>query len=90
LIIKNQSSKPFCVDYKRESTEFIREKNWTPFKFEWQTEFGCFTCSHAELDRICAYILNQEKHHEKRAFEQEYRLFMQKYAVEFDEKYLLG
>ncbi|MEZ4966797.1 MAG: IS200/IS605 family transposase [Saprospiraceae bacterium] len=75
-------------DVKRESSEFISGKKWTPFKFEWQEGFGCFTCSHADLDDICHYIFNQEEHHSNRTFEEEYRLFMKKYGVDFEEKYL--
>lgn len=75
-------------DVKRESSEFISGKKWTPFKFEWQEGFGCFTCSHTDLDKVCDYIQNQEEHHKNRSFEDEYRLFMKKYGVEYDEKYL--
>jgi putative transposase len=77
-------------DVKRESSEFISNQNWTPFKFAWQEGFGCFTCSHADLDKVCAYIKNQETHHKDRNFEEEYRLFMNKFDVGFDEKYLFG
>ncbi|TNE61023.1 MAG: IS200/IS605 family transposase [Bacteroidetes bacterium] len=75
-------------DVKRESSAFISGKKWTPFKFEWQEGFGCFTCSHADLDNICRYIFNQEEHHKGRTFEEEYRLFMKKYEADFEEKYL--
>lgn len=75
-------------DVKRESSEFISGKKWTPFKFEWQEGFGCFTCAHADLDNICRYIFNQEEHHKGRTFEEEYRLLMKKYEVDFEEKYL--
>lgn len=75
-------------DVKRESSGFIAGKRWTPFKFEWQSGFGCFTCAHADLDKVCDYILNQEVHHQKRTFEEEYRLFMQKFGIEYEERYL--
>ena len=76
-------------DVKRESSEFISSKRWTPFKFEWQEGFGCFTCSYGDdLDRMCAYVQNQEEHHKNRLFEDEYRSLMKRFGVEYDERYL--
>ena len=77
-------------DVKRESSIYFREQNWITDKFEWQEGFGCFTCSHKELDAVCAYVRNQEEHHAKRDFEVEYMLLMKHFEVEYNERYLLG
>lgn len=75
-------------DVKRETSTFISSKKWTPLKFEWQEGFGCFTCSHSDLDRVCSYIQNQEEHHKKRGFEDEYQLFIKKHDIDYDDQYL--
>lgn len=73
---------------KKESTNFINEKKWLAGKFAWQEGYGFFSHSHAELDKVIQYILNQKKHHAKRSFREEYLEILQRCEVGFEEKYL--
>ena len=73
---------------KKESTNFINEKKWLAEKFAWQEGDGFFSHSHAELDKVIQYILNQKKHHAKRSFREEYLEILQRCEVGFEEKYL--
>ncbi len=73
---------------KTESTDFIKEKGFTPFKFNWQDGYGAFSHSRTELNKVINYILNQEEHHRKRSFKTEYLAFLKKYDIEFKEEYL--
>jgi REP element-mobilizing transposase RayT len=75
-------------DIKNNSTNFINEKQFTKRKFSWQEGFGAFSYGHSQIDRVYNYILNQEKHHKKRSFREEYIDFLNKFAVEYNEKYL--
>lgn len=75
-------------DIKVSSTKFINENNWMNKKFRWQEGFGAFSYSHSHLDRIIRYINNQEEHHQKRKFEEEYLDLLQKYYVEYDDLYV--
>lgn len=73
---------------KKESTNFINERKWVVGKFSWQEGYGFFSHSHAELDKVIQYILNQKKHHAKRSFQDEYLEILQRCEVDFEEKYL--
>ncbi len=74
-------------DIKTNSSIFIKEQRFTPFKFEWQEGYGAFTYAHSQKDEVCKYIANQEEHHKKATFRQEWIAFMNKFEVENDEQY---
>ncbi len=75
-------------DIKNNSTNFINEKKLVRKKFSWQDGYGVFSYSHSQIDSVYNYILNQEKHHRKKTFREEYIDFLNKFAVEYNEKYL--
>jgi REP element-mobilizing transposase RayT len=56
--------------------------------FWWQAGYGAFTVSHSALDRVTAYIDNQEEHHRERTFQDEFRELLVRHEVAFDEQYL--
>jgi REP element-mobilizing transposase RayT len=56
--------------------------------FAWQTKYGGFSVSVSQLDKLIGYIENQEEHHRKRTFQDEFIALLQKHRVEFDERYL--
>jgi REP element-mobilizing transposase RayT len=78
----------FIKEIKVESNEFIHAKKWIPGKFAWQEGYGVFSYGHSQIDTVCQYIRNQEIHHAKKTFKQEYHEFLQKFAIEFQEEYL--
>ena len=78
----------FVKEIKVESNEFINRKNWLKGKFNWQEGYGVFSYSHSHIDRVCKYVLNQEKHHQKRTFKEEYITLLRKFEIQYDEKYL--
>jgi REP element-mobilizing transposase RayT len=75
-------------DIKAGSSGFINEKKWVRGKFNWQEGFGAFSYSHAQIDQVVKYILNQEEHHKKKTFKEEYLETLRAFAVEYDERYL--
>ncbi|MCW3127012.1 MAG: Transposase family [Bacteroidetes bacterium] len=75
-------------DIKAGSSQFINEKEWVKGKFHWQEGFGAFSYSRSQIDQVIKYILNQEQHHKKVTFREEYLDFLKKFDVEYDEKYL--
>jgi REP element-mobilizing transposase RayT len=75
-------------DIKNNSTNSINDHGFTKQKFQWQDGFGAFSYGHSQMNRVYQYILNQEKHHKKRSFREEYLDFLQKFEIEHDEKYL--
>jgi REP element-mobilizing transposase RayT len=84
----NISISDTVADLKRSSSLFINEKKWLPGKFQWQDGYGAFSYGRSQLDTIYQYILNQEKHHKKMTFREEYIALLRKFEVEFEEKYL--
>jgi len=75
-------------DIKAGSSGFINESKWVVGKFNWQEGFGCFSYSRSQIDNVIQYILNQEEHHSKKTFKEEYLDFLQKFEIEYDERYL--
>jgi putative transposase len=78
----------FVKEIKVASNEFIVNKKWTKGIFNWQEGYGVFSYGHSQIDRVSKYILNQEIHHRKQTFMQEYHEFLEKFAVPYDERYL--
>lgn len=75
-------------DVKNNSSNFINNQKFVKGKFSWQEGYGAFSYSHSHIEKVYDYILNQEKHHKKKTFRQEYLQFLKKFEVEYDEKYL--
>jgi len=75
-------------DVKNNSTNFINDNHWVKGKFSWQEGFGAFSYSHSQMDNVYNYILNQEQHHTKQTFKDEYLDFLKKFEIEHDVKYL--
>jgi REP element-mobilizing transposase RayT len=57
-------------------------------KFNWQRGFGAFTVSESQVEKVRRYIQNQEAHHSKESFEEEFKAILKAHKVEFDEEYL--
>jgi REP element-mobilizing transposase RayT len=76
-------------DIKLASDDFIKRENVFPKFKGWQDGYGAFTESIKEKDRLIAYIRNQEEHHRKVSFLDEYKALLKEHEIEFDEKYLL-
>lgn len=75
-----------CI--KRESSSFINEKKWFRGKFHWQDGYGAFSYSKSQLDDIYQYISNQDVHHKKRTFREEYLELLKRFEIKYDVKYL--
>jgi REP element-mobilizing transposase RayT len=77
-------------DIKNNSTNFINDNKFVRGKFSWQEGYGAFSYSKSHIEKVYNYILNQEKHHRKKSFREEYLEFLKKYEIEFNEKYLFN
>ena len=78
----------FIKEVKVESNEFINNKKWVRGKFNWQEGYGVFSYSysHSHIGTVIKYILNQEIHHQKRTFKQEYLDLLKKFEIPFEDK----
>ena len=77
-------------EIKKSSNNFIKERKFTPYKFEWQNGYGAFSYSYSALDNVIAYINNQKQHHKKRNFKEEYINFLKKFDIDYKNEYLFG
>jgi REP element-mobilizing transposase RayT len=73
---------------KSNSSRFINSKKWVLGKFNWQKGYGAFSYGHSQLQNIINYIKNQEVHHKRRTFQDEYIEFLKKFEIDYDAKYL--
>lgn len=75
-------------DIKNNSTNFINDHSWIQGKFNWQEGYGAFSYSHSQIESVYKYILNQERHHSKQTFQNEYIALLKKFNIEHEPKYL--
>ena len=75
-------------EIKANSSRFVNEKKFVRGKFHWQEGFGAFSYSRSQIDAVVKYIQNQEIHHTQKSFKEEYKDFLQRFEVEYNEKYL--
>jgi putative transposase len=82
-----QSMAELLQDIKGSSSKWINAKRLTGSKFAWQEGYGAFSYSKSHLKNVIAYIENQEQHHALKTFREEYREFLKKFEVDYDEQY---
>jgi putative transposase len=75
-------------DIKTNSTNFINDSHYLNFKFSWQSGYGVFSYSKSHVDAVVKYILNQEVHHRKNKFKDEYIGLLEKFQIEYKKEYL--
>ena len=88
---KNLAVADLVQKLKANSSRWIKKQanvNSYLTKFSWQKGYGCFSVSPSNLEKVTQYIFNQKEHHKKLNFKEEYLLFLDKYEVDFNEKFL--
>ncbi len=75
-------------DIKGSSSMWMNSEKLAQGHFEWQKGYGAFTVSHSNLDSVQRYIQNQEEHHRRRTFEDEYIEFLNRHQIAFKREYL--
>ena len=87
VLPKTISISEFVKTLKAESSRWIKTLAPMYMNFSWQSGYGAFSVSPSLKDKTVSYIKNQEKHHTKRTFQEEYKLFLQEYEIEYEERY---
>jgi len=75
-------------DIKSDSSEWVNKKKLARGKFAWQEGYGAFSYGHSQLDTIVRYIMNQERHHQRRSFRDEYLTLLRKFEIDFKEEHV--
>ena len=84
----NQLIPTLLNEIKTSSNQFINSKKFTRHKFSWQNGYGAFSYSRSQRDSVIKYIENQEEHHKKKTFREEYIDFLQLFKMEYRDEYL--
>jgi putative transposase len=75
-------------EVKSHSSKWMKTKAESLANFYWQDGYGAFSVNPSQVEIVKAYIQNQEEHHRKNTFQNEYRAFLKKYNMEYDERYV--
>jgi putative transposase len=73
---------------KGSSSKWINEALGLPTRFEWQEGYGAFSVSYSQIDKTIAYIRDQERHHRRKSFQQEYLGFLKRHRIKYDERHI--
>ncbi len=84
----NQSLSDLMRIIKGESSEWVNVQQFNPVVFRWQEVYGAFSYSRSQVQVVADYIMNQEEHHKKRTFMEEYEGFLKQFEIEYDDKYI--
>ena len=85
---KMRSPVEFVEHVKKESSKWIKTLGDEFKQFYWQRGYGMFSVSSTHREKVEAYVQNQEEHHRTKSFQEEYREFLDRYGIEYDERYI--
>jgi REP element-mobilizing transposase RayT len=84
----NQALSVLMQMVKEDSSKWINTKGFVIGKFSWQSGYGAFSYSKNQVPRVIRYIIDQEKHHAKKSFLDEYEGLLKTYEIEYDPRYI--
>jgi putative transposase len=84
----NQSISSLIQNVKTESSKWIKDQKFCSFPFAWQEGYGAFSYSKSQIPAVVGYVKNQEIHHQKETFLDEYRRLLTLFDIEWDERYI--
>jgi REP element-mobilizing transposase RayT len=85
---KNLAAATLVRELKRESSKWVKAEVPALSAFAWQNGYGAFSVSPGHVPVLKDYIARQEEHHRRRSFQDEFRRLLQKYGIEYDERYV--
>lgn len=88
VLSKNHSIASIVWSIKRPSSKWAKSQGVMLRKFHWQDDYGAFSVSQSHVEQVQRYIRNQEAHHRKKTFKDEFRSFLKKYEIDYDERYV--
>jgi putative transposase len=83
-----QSISDLMKEVKQSSSKWINQNKLTNGHFEWQEGYSAFSYSKSQINQVVSYIQNQELHHKKKTFKEEYLDFLKKFEIDYDEKFI--
>ena len=83
-----QALSALMQEVKRDSSEWINQNRLVLGRFSWQEGYGAFSYAKSQIDSVVKYVKNQETHHARRNFVEEFMEFLDKFGVEYDKRYV--
>ena len=90
LLNKNITIVKLLEELKTDSSKWMKKRSNELRNFYWQDGYGAFSVNPSQVETVVAYIKKQQEHHKAKSFQDEYRAFLKKYKVEFNEEYVWG
>ncbi len=75
-------------EIKTSTNSWVKQNEFSKYKFDWQRGYGAFTHSHSQIDKVVKYVMNQEAHHKKKSFKDEYLEMLQKNEIKYSDGYV--
>ncbi|MBZ5659048.1 MAG: IS200/IS605 family transposase [Acidobacteriia bacterium] len=88
VLSKNHPLARVVMEVKRATSKWIKTQGKQFAKFHWQSGYGAFSIGQSGVDEVTTYIANQAEHHRVKSFEEEFRSFLKRYQIEFDERFV--
>ena len=88
LLSRKVAQMKLLEEIKKQSSKWIKTKGNSYANFYWQDGYGIFSVNPSDTDKVIDYIQNQHEHHKQKSFKDEFRIFLKKYNVEYDERYV--
>jgi len=88
LLSRKIAQMKLLEELKKQSSKWIKIKDVAYSSFYWQDGYGIFSVNPRSVERVAAYIDNQHRHHEQLDFQKEFRSYLRKYKVQYDERYV--
>lgn len=88
LLSRKIAQMDLVEEIKKRSSSWIKNQNNRYANFYWRRGYGIFSVNPSEVEVVTQYIRKQEEHHKNRSFQEEYRAFLNKYHVDYDERYV--
>ena len=85
---RNHSLAQAVMEVKRATSKWIKTQGTGFAKFHWQSGYGAFSIGQSGVEEVKAYIANHAEHHRAKSFEEEFRSFLKRYEIDFDERYV--
>lgn len=85
---KNRALCDVIETVKKDSSKWIKTKGRTFRNFHWQSGYGAFSVSQSNVAQVVRYIEKQKEHHRRRTFQEEFRAFLKRYQIPYDERYV--
>ena len=85
---KNHPLRKLVEEVKKGSSKWLKTKSDSFTGFHWQNGYGAFSVSQSNVESVRTYIANQEQHHRKMSFQDEFREFLERHDIQYDELYV--